>query len=132
MRWGELEKRRKPHARNGLTKTEWQREHRNVFLSFRLQQKSLEFLGSAFINCDSLAEINIPDDAAYIVKNTDKSADDFQKYSKVAKLKPLLTFRKKIKGIKSKSSLREDFYKELESCQPHHVYILATLLCNLS
>lgn len=60
MRWGELEKRRKSHARNGLTKTEWQREHS-------------------------------------IVKNTDKSADDFQKSSKVAKLMPLLTFRKKLK-----------------------------------
>ena len=37
--------------------------------------KSLEYLGSmAFVNCDNLAEINIPDDAAFLAKNATECA----------------------------------------------------------
>ena len=40
--------------------------------------KSLEYLAEAFYECDNLAEINIPDDAAFLLKNAPEYAAAFE------------------------------------------------------
>lgn len=42
--------------------------------------KSLEYLAEAFRMCDNLAEINIPDDAAFLLKNATECAVALKEY----------------------------------------------------
>ena len=42
--------------------------------------KGLEYLADAFLGCDNLAEINIPDDAAFLLKNATECAVALKEY----------------------------------------------------
>lgn len=63
--------------------------------------KSLEYLGAiAFGYCDNLAEINIPDDAAFLVKNADKRAVAADEIFFGSKINESVALQKKLKEIK--------------------------------
>lgn len=72
--------------------------------------KSLEYLDfGAFFNCDNLAEINIPDDAAFLAKNADESALSGEKVFSGTKINESVALQKKLKEIKCKDVSLFDF-----------------------
>lgn len=77
--------------------------------------KSLEYLDfGAFFNCDNLAEINIPDDAAFLAKNADERALTAEKIFSGSKINESVALQKKLKEIKCKQFDFEENYPQYE------------------
>jgi len=77
--------------------------------------KSLEYLDfGAFFNCDNLAEINIPDDAAFLAKNADERALTAEKIFSGSKINESVALQKKLKEIKCNPFDFEENYPQYE------------------
>ena len=70
--------------------------------------KGLEYLADAFLGCDNLAEINIPDDAAFI--GTNEYGSNISGSFRGSKIKESVELQKKLNGIKQNYRFANDFF----------------------